>query len=207
LYYAAVAADGSVAAYESYLRDHPSSPHVEEARLRMRAMELTHAEKAGTVAAYEAFLNRYPRGRDSDGLREVLPALQAQEKAFALAAAIMEMVPATTIDIESNSVGNGFHGFRASGLTSTPPSTNVTTAALERVARLLREGADPRLVRIADFARPGKEVLEAGVAEIWSTGSPGRIVTRDQGGMTLSEYCGQNALEAAAKLLSEHKAQ
>ena len=59
-------AQGTVAAYRGFIRQHPDDPRVQQARNRIAALEDTRAWRAakntGTEQAYRHYLTRYPAG-------------------------------------------------------------------------------------------------------------------------------------------------
>lgn len=59
-------AQGTAAAYRSFIRQHPSDPRVQQARNRIAALEdkqaWQSAHSAGTEQAYQQYLMRYPDG-------------------------------------------------------------------------------------------------------------------------------------------------
>ncbi len=59
-------AQGTVAAYRSFIQHHPDDPRVQQARNRIESLQDQHAwqraKSAGTVASYQQYLAQYPNG-------------------------------------------------------------------------------------------------------------------------------------------------
>jgi hypothetical protein len=82
------------------------------------------------------------------------------------------------------------------------PSKEDKLLDLEIFKALLEAGADPYLMRIKGFQKAGRESLE-GVADLYSTGSPGRIVPAGEGGLSALDFAQINHLAGfSACLLS-----
>lgn len=60
--YKAATTEGTVQAYEEFLKNYPNESLSGQARNQLQACLLRDAESAGTVETYEAFLNRFPEG-------------------------------------------------------------------------------------------------------------------------------------------------
>ncbi len=73
-------AQGTAAAYRSFIRHHPDDPRVQQARNRIAALEDTQAwqsaHSAGTVAAYQQYLTQHPNGAYTSEAQAALTTLK-----------------------------------------------------------------------------------------------------------------------------------
>lgn len=63
-------------AYEHFIKDHPDSPHIAEAKRHIRALALATAGKTNTIEAWNGFLSRFADAADSEECKEARQKLE-----------------------------------------------------------------------------------------------------------------------------------
>lgn len=92
---------GTVAAYQAFLRDHPNNAHADQARDRIHALQdeqaWADAQKANTQESFQAYLQNQPQGVHSAEAHDRITALERSAawkvaQASATAAALQEFL-------------------------------------------------------------------------------------------------------------------
>ena len=63
-------------AYEQFIKDHPDSPHIAEAKRHIRSLALATAGQASTIEAWNAFLGRFADAADSEECKQARQKLE-----------------------------------------------------------------------------------------------------------------------------------
>lgn len=73
-------AQGTVAAYQAFLKDHPNNAHADEARDRIHALEdeqaWAEAQKTNTLESFQQYLQNQPKGMHSTAAQDRVAALE-----------------------------------------------------------------------------------------------------------------------------------
>lgn len=191
----------SVPAYEKFLSRFPDGRSASKVEQKVRALSYEAAVKGRTVALYEQFLTRYPQGDDSAELQKRLSDIRRWEEVKVLGDIIVRMAPKSQMSMSMDLVG----GPRVGPIETFKSPTYKQD--LDELRARLDAGANPNMVRIADFELPGTKPVPGNPnLVLQSLGNSGKPVPAAEGGMSLLEYCKINKLDEAYKVLLAHGA-
>lgn len=190
--FARAKAENTLEAYDAFLTIYPTGEPATEARDLARPLSRRRAESQDSVDGYEEYLRRHPGADDGAWAKERLELARQREEGEAmarqLAEAVCRLAPAASMRISNT----GFRGFDI-GRSATHDRD------LETARALLARGADQSLFRIQGYKPSGAQSL--GGATLYSTGSAGKVVSAEGGGLTLLEFARAAKLDAVAALL------
>jgi hypothetical protein len=175
--------------YQDFLSRFPNSASAPDASERLRRVVYLKAIDAKTVAGYEDFIKRYPQGEDSEiagKLMETLKQWQAS-KEKELGEVALRMAPSAS------------SGGAASGTLVPSPTLKEDLAKFKE---LLKAGANPSRVRIANFV-PAGFTADKGAGEFRPNAS-GTVVQADEDGTTLADFFKATKLKEASALLAKY---
>lgn len=175
--------------YQDFLSRFPNSASAPDASERLRRVVYLKAIDAKTVAGYEDFIKRYPQGEDSEiagKLMETLKQWQAS-KEKELGEVALRMAPSAS------------SGGAASGTLVPSPTLKEDLAKFKE---LLKAGANPSRVRIANFV-PAGFTADKGAGEFRPNAS-GMVVQADEDGTTLADFFKATKLKEASALLAKY---
>jgi hypothetical protein len=184
---------GKIESYEAFIGKYPNHELAAKADQQLRAMLLKRTKEAESVAAVEAFLKRYPQGKDSDELRQGLPALREWEPRKKLGQLVIDLAPQHRYSFMEG-----------------PQTIKSKTydEDLRQLQTLLKSGVDPATVNIEGY-RPSKSESKMGslpgggftIQQSFDPGSCGTPVPASAGGMTLVNYCKANDMTDVLNVL------
>jgi TolA-binding protein len=177
--------------YQDFLSRFPNSASAPDASERLRRVVYLKTITAKTVAGYEDFIKRYPQGQDSEIAGKLLETLKAWEasKEKELGVVALRMAPSASIG------GTG-------GASSTMVPSPTLKEDLAKFKELLKAGAIPSRVRIANFV-PAGFTTDKGAGEFHPTSS-GTVVQADEDGTTLADFFKATKLKEASALLAKY---
>jgi hypothetical protein len=193
-------------AFSDFISNFPSSDLVPEATARLRKLRHDNARKAESSTAYMEFIKQYPEGPDTKELENDLPRIKKLEQvrevekqkfdqARELGRIALKMAP--VIMAQTKVLPNGVVEQRGP-LKVVPPAD--IKFRLDQFRKLLKEGADPGLIRIKDFR--AHYVYPNGFTT--SFGQPGEVVSAKSDGITLQEYFRWINLKEGVDLLKKY---
>jgi len=217
----------TVAAYEAFLRKCPETPYASTARERLANLRLEEAQKAGTVQALEVYLREYPDRSQAAPLREQVKQLKFEQAKRSGSITEMELFiaqyPGDPLSQQLEQERSRLRGAAATRqlgelliawasavgevhihlrpVTNAPEVNRQNGAQLRR---LLAAGADADAIRIAEFSpvlRLNSRSDSGMTSQFQIAGNPGHVVSAEQGGTTLLEYCRVNKLDEACAIL------
>jgi len=185
-------AQGTVAAYQAFLKDHPSNVHADQARDRIHALEdeqaWAEAQKTNTQESFQTYLQNQPKGVHSAEAHDLIAALERSAawkaaQANATATALQEF-------LEKYPQGREADQARAQLQTLKAGEYRVQLATF-------RSKHEAEKVRAKLQARYGKELREVTVVPATP---PDKLNRVESAPMTLDD-----AQSACAKLKKEHR--
>ena len=208
----------SIPAYEKYLNDFPKGKHAEKSQAALETLYFTETTRLQTLQANQTYLKRFPNGKHSETVRHRLDYLPLMSACLHLDYAKINQLLAAGMSLDGKTEpaialmrllqkqtqqSMRLSEFQVQGVKG--QSEEERQLDLEKFKKLLDAGASPHLMRIKGFKKPGRESLD-GVAELYSTGSPGKIVPAGEGGMSALQFAEANHLSSfKASLLSQAK--
>lgn len=200
LIYEEVGQTGTVQSLEGYLREYPNGKYALAVRERVKQLRFQQAKSEGRVALFEQFIAMYPSDPMSRQLEEELPRMRqiAREREERLRRTENARRLGELLIAWASKTGRVYIPLR--------PITNAQEINQQNVARLrtlLAAGADPSAIRIQGFSPAVGFNWETPnmTKQLLINGKPGEVVSSDQEGITLLEYCTANKLEVACELL------
>jgi len=186
-------------AYESYLSKFPNGQSTSIANLKLQEIRFINARETKTVRAYEDFLKLYPDGAKAEQLKKEMNGIRTVEESRKLGEVALRMAPTGALSFFADPLGETM---QSTGAVINFPST--LNEDIETFRKMINDGVDPNLIRIKGFEPAGSEDMGNGYA-MFSFGTPGTIVTAEEGGMTLLEFFTSIKLEDACKILQLKK--
>jgi uncharacterized protein len=204
---------GSIAAYEQYLEKSPNGKFISNVQRKLDLLYFKEATRLRTIKANQKYLERFPNGQNAPIARQrmdYLPLLNAclnlesknidnlLESGKSLdgyvepAEMLMRLLQKQTMKTIRVSE------FKVQGMQGSSKEEKMLDLSVFK--KLIYAGADPDIVRIKGFKKPGRKSLD-GVAYVYSTGSPGRVVSASEGGLSGFEFAEVNNLINFKKVL------
>jgi hypothetical protein len=182
--------------YQDFLSRFPNSASAPDATERLRRVVYLKAINAKTVAGYEDFIKRYPQGEDSEIAGKLLATLNAwnASKEKELGVVALRMAP-TASKTDATAPAS------ARPADSMIPSPTLKED-LAKFKELLKAGANPSRVRIANFV-PAGFATDKGTGDFRPTCS-GTVVQADEEGTTLADFFKATKLKEASALLAKY---
>jgi len=198
--YEKVRKKNSERAYKDFLSRFPESDSAADASSRLKEIRYNKAIKTKTVSAYEKFIEQYPEEAEAEVLKKILKELRSwqESKEKKLGELAVQMAPTAAMSFTSKPTSNKLENSKFS-IEQSP----TLKQDLAEFHKLLKEGANPKLVRIVGFV-PVKSTPAGSKFSMVSFGKADKAVPAEYGGITLLQYFKENKLIEAYKLLKKY---